>query len=65
LGELNATNRQNSKAVSVVYCAQCGIASGGRWERWRAYRIDDPELNEPPAIALFCPVCAAAEFGSR
>jgi hypothetical protein len=65
LGELNATHRQNPEAASVVYCARCGTASGGRWAWWRAYRVEDPELKEPPAIAFFCPVCAVAEFGPR
>ena len=65
LGELNARDRQNSHTTSVVYCAQCGTEDRGRWAGWRAYRIDDLELEEPPALAFFCPVCAAAEFGSR
>jgi hypothetical protein len=31
---------------------------------WRAYRIDDPELREPPQLAFYCPSCARREFGS-
>jgi hypothetical protein len=30
---------------------------------WRAYRVDDPESNERPALALYCPTCAECEFG--
>jgi hypothetical protein len=30
---------------------------------WRGYRIDDPNENEPPALAFYCPTCAYREFG--
>lgn len=30
---------------------------------WRGYRTDDPELDEPPELAFYCPPCAVAEFG--
>jgi hypothetical protein len=46
----------------VVTCACCGCLSGPRWAGWRGYRTDDPELNEPPALAFFCPACAEREF---
>ena len=65
MGELNARDRQNSLTTSVVYCAQCGTEVRGRWAGWRAYRIDDLELEEPPALAFFCPACASAEFDSH
>ena len=25
----------------------------------------DPDVHDPPAIALYCPPCAASEFGYR
>jgi hypothetical protein len=31
---------------------------------WKAYRTDDLELDESPALAFYCPECAAHEFGS-
>jgi hypothetical protein len=49
--------------VHVVTCAECGTLSGLRWAGWRAYRVDDPDTNEPPALALYCPACAEQEFG--
>ena len=49
--------------TNVVACAECGCLSGLQWAGWRAYRIDDPELREPPALAFYCPGCAAHEFG--
>jgi hypothetical protein len=29
---------------------------------WRAYREDVPGGDDPPAVAVFCPTCAAREF---
>jgi hypothetical protein len=33
------------------------------WQGWRAYRVDDPDTDEPPAVAFFCQACAEREFG--
>jgi hypothetical protein len=49
----------------TVRCAECGSSSGLRWTGWRAYRSDDPETDEPPALAFYCPTCAEREFGRR
>jgi hypothetical protein len=62
---MNATGRQNSQSASVVYCAQCTAPSGVYWVGWRAYRIDEPEYGEAPAVAFYCPTCARNEFGAR
>jgi hypothetical protein len=32
---------------------------------WRAYREDSPDADDPPAVAVFCPICAAREFDSE
>jgi hypothetical protein len=53
----------SGETARVVCCAECGCSSGLRWAGWRAIRIDEPEYDEPPAIAFYCPTCAAAEFG--
>jgi hypothetical protein len=58
-------SRQGKPALNIVECCECGISSGAFWIRWRAYRIDDPELGEPPALAFYCPACADREFGPR
>ena len=49
----------------IVECVECSTPSGGRWTGWRAYRVDDPEVNEPPQLAFYCPTCALREFGGR
>jgi hypothetical protein len=52
-------------ALGVVACAECRRLSDRYWSGRRAYRVDDPEYGEPPALAFYCPACAAAEFGTR
>jgi hypothetical protein len=60
--EMNASSRGRLR-VDPVNCPQCGTTSSGNWLGWRAYRSDDPELDEPPALAFFCPACSEREFG--
>jgi hypothetical protein len=51
---------QAGEGAWVLYCVECGCCSElGRG--WVATRCDDPD----PDIALYCPPCAAAEFGFR
>jgi len=48
-----------------VLCVECGRCSGELGRGWVAFRCDDPDPDEgdaEPAIALYCPPCAAAEF---
>ena len=67
MGRGDGTNAagKSKRAVSLVHCQECGCASSLRWWGWRAYRTDDPELSEPPALAFYCPACAEREFGTR
>jgi hypothetical protein len=58
-------SRHGERTLNTVECRECGISSGAFWIRWRAYRIDDPEFDEAPALAFYCPACADREFGSR
>ena len=55
---VDARGRGFRTRANVVTCEECGCFSGLRWAGWRAYRIDDPELEGPPALALLCPTCA-------
>jgi hypothetical protein len=48
--------------VHVLACAECPRVSSATARGWRAYRVDDPELDEPPALAFYCPDCARREF---
>lgn len=63
---MDASSRNVQHEVNVVTCVECGSLSGLRWAGWRAYRVDDPEVDEPPALAFYCPSCASREFdGNR
>ncbi len=57
-------SEQVRERTRVVACVECGCLSGLRWAGWCAYRVDDPELDEPPALAFYCPACAEREFGT-
>ena len=59
---VDASGRGNHNVV-MVKCAECGKLSSRYWLGWRAYRSDDPELDEPPALAFYCKSCAEREFG--
>jgi len=44
-------------------CAQCGRSADPSWLGWGCYRIDEPDVDDEPQLAFFCPECAAREFG--
>ena len=50
----------------MLYCVECGCCSE-LGIGWVAMRCDDPEpdVGDEPELALYCPPCAAAEFGYR
>jgi hypothetical protein len=60
-----STGSRGQRPGNVVACRECGRSSGLYWRGWRAYRTDDPETNEPPALAFYCRACSEREFGSR
>lgn len=48
--------------VHVLACVECPRVSSVTAKGWRAYRTDDPELEEPPKLSFYCPECARREF---
>ena len=60
-----STDSRDERPVHMVACRECGRSSGTTWRGWRAYRTDDPETNEPPALAFYCRACAEREFGAH
>jgi hypothetical protein len=46
-----------------MVCAECDREAKGDAAAWRGYRTDDPTLDEMPALAFYCPECAAEQFG--
>lgn len=49
--------------IHVLACVECPRVSSVTARGWKAYRIDAPLEDEPPALAFYCPVCAYIEFG--
>ena len=48
--------------VHVLACTECARVSSATARGWRAYRSDDPEAEELPKLAFYCPECARREF---
>ena len=49
----------------MLYCQECGCCSGELGKGWAAFVADDPDDDDPPEIVVYCPPCAASEFGYR
>ena len=60
---MNAQRRDHQGNRESIQCAECKCSSGLYWQGWRAFRTDEPELGEPPALAFYCPACALEHFG--
>lgn len=50
--------------TTQLLCVECGVApSDGRARGWRSYRWDEPNTDDPPSLAFYCPDCAERGFG--
>jgi hypothetical protein len=47
----------------VLHCIECHAVSTDEAEGWRAYIAYLEEDDEPPEVIVYCPACAAFEFG--
>ena len=59
-----AADREPNLDVHVIACVECPRVSSAFASGWKAYRIDDPELDEAPQLGFYCPTCARREFGA-
>jgi hypothetical protein len=48
--------------VNELVCQECRVFSDHHATGWRGYRVDDPDMSEPPELAFYCPACATREF---
>jgi hypothetical protein len=48
-----------------LYSAECGCCSGELGKGWAAFIGEDPDGIDPPCVVIYCPPCAAREFGYR
>jgi len=62
-GQGRETTWSRRVSTAALRCVECGVESPIGARGWRGCRIDEPELDEPPALAFFCPDCAGREFG--
>ena len=46
-------------------CAECEAVAPAALDGWKVVRFDDPELDDAPQIAVYCPACAKREFGDH
>jgi hypothetical protein len=51
--------------TGLLRCVECGCASDELGRGWVAFTGEDPDGIDPPAIVVYCPACAAEEFGYR
>jgi len=61
--ERRCPSRLSYRLSGPLVCAQCGDASPPRAPGWQGHRIDEPDTDDPPAVAFYCPFCVAREFG--
>jgi hypothetical protein len=47
----------------VLACAECPRVSSVTARGWKGYRTDEPDTDELPQLAFYCPACARREFG--
>ncbi len=50
------------QGTHVLVCDECPRVSSITARGWKAYRVDDPERDEP-VLVFCCPECAEREFG--
>jgi hypothetical protein len=50
----------------LLECVECGCVSGELGRGWAAFICKDPDDElDLPAIAVYCPPCAASEYDHR
>jgi hypothetical protein len=57
------SERASGQYVHVLACAECPRVSSVSARGWKAFRSDDPDADEEPRLAFYCPECAQREFG--
>jgi hypothetical protein len=55
---------RSTDEVHVLACVECPRVSTAGAKGWKAYRVDDPDEDDGPALAFYCPDCARREFAS-
>jgi hypothetical protein len=58
----DAVRMETDRDLWLLACAECPRLSVGAARGWRAYRSDDPDVDDEPALTFYCPSCAEREF---
>jgi hypothetical protein len=61
--ERRSETRQAYRLSGPVECIECGATLETHAPGWRGYRIDEPDTDDPPAVAFYFAYCAIREFG--
>jgi hypothetical protein len=59
---IESASSRGSQWADPLRCVECWTQSDLHARGWRGYRVDDPDEDEPPALAFYCPSCAHREF---
>jgi hypothetical protein len=49
----------------VLRCEECLATADETARAWEAHLAYDPREDERPFVVIYCPMCAAREFGSQ
>ena len=52
-----------STEAGSLRCVECGAIADVEARGWRAFIAHNPDEDELPEIAVYCPDCAEREFG--
>ena len=55
----------DNPSAAMLYCVECGCCSGELGKGWSAWLCEDPDGIDETSLAVYCPPCAAEEFGYR
>ena len=51
--------------LGELSCEECGEQAALFAAGWRAYGLNEPDPDELPALAFYCPDCATPELDAR
>jgi hypothetical protein len=55
---------EETQAMQVLVCAECGCRSDEAARGWKVYLAGDSgEPDDEGEVVVFCPACVAREFG--
>jgi predicted RNA-binding Zn-ribbon protein involved in translation (DUF1610 family) len=56
-GRIRDWHSRRVPPAATLWCSECGQASVGRAQGWRALRLEEPGADEPSELSFVCPPC--------